>query len=400
MNSVPFEELFLAPLRNGVSYPSARRGNGVPMINMGEAFRFDRITDQECERVPLTDRERRQFLLGEGDLLFVRQSLKFEGAGKCIYVGVGREPRTWESHLIRVRLDPDKADSRYYYYYFRSPRGRLSIEAIIEQVAAAGVRGSDLRRLNVPYPCRGGQKRVADALSAIDDKIAVNDRIAEKTRILARTQFRAAQESVGSGDIELASVVEFLNRGVAPRYTEDRSQLCVLNQKCVRDGRVSLAPSRRTLSDKVPSEKLLGVHDVLVNSTGMGTLGRVARWTGQGSCTVDSHVTIVRFDPAKIDPVCAGFAMLDAEAEIESLGQGSTGQTELGRAQLSGLRITVPSKEHAARLRPVLDALENRGDSALAESLSLVQLRDTLLPKLMSGEIRVRDAEKVVEEVT
>jgi len=48
----------------------------------------------------------------------------------------------------------------------------------------------------------------------------------------------------------------------------------------------------------------------------------------------------------------------------------------------------------------VLDALESRGDSALEESDSLASLRDTLLPKLMSGEIRVREAEKVVEEMT
>jgi type I restriction enzyme S subunit len=92
--------------------------------------------------------------------------------------------------------------------------------------------------------------------------------------------------------------------------------------------------------------------------------------------------------------------MLNAELEIEALGEGSTGQTELSRAQLSGLRIPVPSRERAARLRPILDALESRSDSALEESRSLAELRDTLLPKLMSGEIRVRDAEKVVEDVT
>ena len=92
--------------------------------------------------------------------------------------------------------------------------------------------------------------------------------------------------------------------------------------------------------------------------------------------------------------------MLDNEPDIEALGQGSTGQTELRRAQLSALRITMPSKERSVALRPVLDALESRGDAALKESLSLAELRDTLLPKLMSGQIRVRDAEKVVEEVT
>jgi type I restriction enzyme, S subunit len=217
---------------------------------------------------------------------------------------------------------------------------------------------------------------------------------------LARASFRSRQADVHADDVELGTVVEFFSRGVAPRYTEDESQLRVLNQKCVRDGRVSLGPSRRTLAVKVPAQKLLKIHDVLVNSTGMGTLGRVACWTNPEAATVDSHVTIVRFNPAKIDPVCAGFAMLDAEPEIEALGEGSTGQTELSRAQLSALRIALPSSELSAFLRPVLDALESSGASALEESLSLVELRDTLLPKLMSGEMRVRDAEKVIEDVT
>jgi type I restriction enzyme, S subunit len=291
--------------------------------------------------------------------------------------------------------------SRYLYYWFKSTQFWNQADALKGQTDMADYLSlSDIQALEIRIPSLDRQDGIIEVLGSLDDKITANDRIAETTRALARVHFRAAQQFADPEDVNLASVVEFLNRGIAPRYTEDRSHLCVLNQKCIRDGRVSLAPSRWTLSDKVPSEKMLRVYDVLVNSTGMGTLGRIARWTRHEACTVDSHVTIVRFDPAKIDPVCAGFAMLDAETEIESLGQGSTGQTELGRAQLSGLRITVPSKERVAKLRPMLDALENRGDSALEESLSLAWLRDTLLPRLMSGEIRTRDAEKVVGDVT
>jgi restriction endonuclease S subunit len=257
-----------------------------------------------------------------------------------------------------------------------------------------------IRNVTVRIPGLNEQRAISMILGALDDKIAVNEAVSETTRVLARAYFRAAVESADAYDVELSSVVEFLNRGVAPRYTEDESQLRVLNQKCVREGRVNLTPSRRTLSDKVPDVKLLRMCDVLVNSTGTGTLGRLARWTRQEVCTVDSHITIVRFDAHKADPVCAGFAMLNAQSEIEALGEGSTGQTELGRTQLSAVRIIMPSRDRASRLRPVLDALESRGDSALEESDSLASLRDTLLPKLMSGEIRVRDAEKVVEEVT
>jgi type I restriction enzyme, S subunit len=300
--------------------------------------------------------------------------------------------------LVIARPNKD-VDQRFLCYAINTTAERYIAAHLVGAVQQHFNVGS-ARNLEILLPPFPEQREISSILGALDDKIAVNDRVAETTRTLARAHFRVAQESADPDDIDLASIVEFLNRGVAPRYTEDQSQLRVLNQKCVRDSRVNLAPSRWTITDKVPNGKVLRPHDVLVNSTGIGTLGRVARWTRYEACTVDSHVTIVRFDPAKVDPVCAGFAMLDAEPEIESLGQGSTGQTELGRAQLSGIRITVPSRESSAKLRPTLDALESRGDSALEESLSLAQLRDALLPRLISGEIRVRDAEKVVEDVT
>lgn len=291
--------------------------------------------------------------------------------------------------------------SRYLYYWFKSTQFWNQADALKGQTDMADYLSlSDVQALRIRIPSLDRQDGIIEILGSLDDKIAVNNRISEATRDLARTHFRFAQKSQDLEDVNLASIVDFLNRGIPPRYTEDRSQLRVLNQKCIRDGRISLAPSRWTLYDKVPSVKILRPNDVLVNSTGMGTLGRVARWTRKEVCTVDSHVTIVRFDPAKVDAVCAGFAMLGAEPKIESLGQGSTGQTELSRTQLADLRITVPSRELTIRLRSSLDALESRGDSALEESHSLAQMRDTLLPKLMSGEIRVRDAEKVVEDVT
>src|SRR5690606_41469815 len=126
----------------------------------------------------LSLREQQDFLLKEGDLLFARQSLTYEGAGKCSIVLPADRPRTWESHLMRARLNPFLADSRFYYYFFRSPQGRRLVESLIQQVAAAGIRGSDLRRLKVPFPSFAEQSAVGDVLYALDDKIAANARLA------------------------------------------------------------------------------------------------------------------------------------------------------------------------------------------------------------------------------
>ena len=61
----------------------------------------------------------------EGDLLFARQSLVLEGAGKCSWIKEVSEYTTFESHLIRVRLNPDVAVSLFYYYYFNSPQSPI-----------------------------------------------------------------------------------------------------------------------------------------------------------------------------------------------------------------------------------------------------------------------------------
>lgn len=368
------------------------------MVNMGEAFAYDVIRDQECELAPLTDAERIRFLLDEGDLLFVRQSLKYEGAGRCVYVGAGSGSRTWESHLIRARLNSKVADSRFYFYYFRSPRGRKNIETIVHQVAAAGIRGSDLQGLLVPCPPLREQEAMADVLCALDDKIAVNERIAATTRELGLALYVQSTHDGSSVEMTVESVAAALTRGVAPRYTDSSDELTVVNQKCIRDGRVNLELSRLTIREKVKPSKLLRINDVLVNSTGVGTLGRVARWTLEQDATVDSHVTIVRFDEVKVDPVCAGFAMLLAQPLIEAMGEGSTGQTELRRSQIGELPIVLPSHADQEHLRPKLDALEERADQARNESRTLAALRDTLLPQLMSGKLRVRDAERIVED--
>ena len=185
-----FADLFAVPSRNGLSRPKAVRGAGVSMVNMGELFAHSRIRDVAMERVPLSDAEAKRFLLEPGDLLFARQSLVASGAGKCVLFSGASEPVTFESHIIRVRLDHEQADPRFFFYFFNAPQGRDLIETIVEQVAAAGIRGSDLANLRVPSPPLDHQRRIADVLSNLDDVIDVNRAIAKTLFELAESLFR------------------------------------------------------------------------------------------------------------------------------------------------------------------------------------------------------------------
>lgn len=136
----------------------------------------------------------------------------------------------------------------------------------------------------------------------------------------------------------LGEVCSFLNRGISPRYLETGG-ICVLNQKCVRNHNVSFEPSRRhdVRTKKVGSDRLIQAGDVLVNSTGTGTLGRVAQLRENPSepTTVDSHVTIVRPTPGKFYPDFFGYMLIVIEDAIKEAGEGCGGQTEIARSVLA-----------------------------------------------------------------
>ncbi len=158
----------------------------------------------------------------------------------------------------------------------------------------------------------------------------------------------------------MGQVCAYLNRGLSPRYL-DAGGICVLNQKCVRDHRVDFGLSRRhdVGVKTVSPERLVRIGDVLVNSTGTGTLGRVAQLRHElpEPTTVDSHITIVRPNSDVFVPEFFGYMLISIEAQIQSGGEGCGGQTELARAVLADrFRVRFPvSKNEQRRIVAILD---------------------------------------------
>ena len=172
---------------------------------------------------------------------------------------------------------------------------------------------------------------------------------------------------------QLEQVADVVGRGISPIYIEDDGVL-VLNQKCVRDGRVLVEPARRhdALTRSIPSKKLLSGGEILINSTGVGTLGRTA-FVGKIDVpmTADSHVTIVR-TKSGFHPRWLGYAIRNLEPDIEALAIGSTGQTELGRSLVCGLPINVPPLAEQQAIAGVLGALDDKIESNQRQQSTLL----------------------------
>lgn len=192
--------------------------------------------------------------------------------------------------------------------------------------------------------------------------------------------------------VALADVAEIVGRGITPKYA-DSGDVVVVNQRCIRDGRLTFDSARKHDSSKrvVKSEKQLQVGDILVNSTGVGTLGRTAPVPAlTQATTADSHVTIVR--PAQdSDPRWMAYAVRFHESEIEAMAEGSTGQTELSRHRLAGLRLTAPPLVEQRAIAATLGALDDKIESnrravEVAEELAAARL-STGKRKVRVGDI-------------
>jgi type I restriction enzyme S subunit len=193
----------------------------------------------------------------------------------------------------------------------------------------------------------------------------------------------------GWKSLTLADVTSYINRGVSPKY-DDTSTSRVINQKCIRDNAIDLTKARLH-STTVPPDKRLVFGDILVNSTGRGTLGRVAQvYSPIEDATVDSHVTIVR--PSNNDSLdYLGFVVCHLQEHFDRNGTGSTGQTELPRSVIGETRIVFPSLEIQEKFSHVVRSQRMQGEVLSRKNDNLRTTRDLILPKLISGQLDVED---------
>ena len=286
------------------------------------------------------------------------------------------------------------------YYYLKSPQAMEFIKAHLRGTTQLYVPLATLREMPVPVPDEEEMNKIVAILRTLDDKIQcsikINDNLEQQAVALFKSWF--VDFSLFGGtvpenweDTTLENITTLITRGIAPKYS-DNSDQTVVNQKCIRNHTIDLSLAR-THTPKAINEKWLKFGDLLINSTGDGTLGRVAQvWFAPKALTVDSHVTIVR--PAREELIFyIGLWGILHEKEIESLHTGSTGQTELPRDRVKMLKLLLPDDSSLSRFNSIIAPMTSTIISNQEKNQKLANLRDTLLPKLMSGVIDVANVQ-------
>lgn len=301
------------------------------------------------------------------------------------------------TEYIVFRAIEGLSNEDYVYYLVCSPIVREpAIKSMVGSSGRQRVQTDVLKNLEICVPDLETQDKIGLILKSIDDKIALNTKINENLEQQAQAIFKSwfvDFEPFGGimpddwKERTLDSICDLIAKGITPKYTENSDQL-VINQKCVRNHQIDLSLARPHIPKKI-NEKWLKYGDVLVNSTGTGTLGRAAQVLFiPNNLTVDSHVSIIRASKQEY-VYFLGLWATSHEHDFEMLQTGSTGQTDLPRERLKQMQIILPSESILSSFSDVIKPIADIRIQKQQESQRLSLLRDTLLPKLMNGEIDV-----------
>jgi type I restriction enzyme, S subunit len=272
---------------------------------------------------------------------------------------------------------------RYLYYWFKSAQFWKQADARKGQTDMADFLSlADIQSLSIRVPSLEQQSGVVDVLGCLDDKITVNGKIASTLHQLAQAVF--AEAATGSDAVPLSAIAEVTMGSSPPGDTYNAAGIGLPFYQGTKD-----------FGDRFPSKRVwcaapvreAGSDDVLFSVR--APVGRVNRAVeacciGRGLAAISSTTA----SPSTLFHALA--AERDAWAPYESEG---TVFGAINQRELRFVRIRFP--RGVAQVEPVLAAIDARYKAAVMESLTLATLRDTLLPKLMSGELRVRDAEQI-----
>ena len=293
--------------------------------------------------------------------------------------------------------------SKFLYYWFQSYEGRKKFEALAKGTAQKAVPISGIKTLEIELPSLKSQKRIADILSAYDDLIENNRK---QIKLLEEAAQRLYKEwfvnlrfpghentkivdgvPEGWSKSMVSEVSAVLRRGISPKYNE-KARGIVINQKCIRQTIVSYDEAR-TQEKKYPAELEMMESDIVICSTGAGTLGRVGQiFEAKGNATLDSHVTLIRANE-KIGQQYLFWSLKMQQDYLMSAGKGSTNQLELSRETIGNCKILIPEQKIAEQAEKNFAAIHDKMKECSMRIARLREVRDLLLPKLMSGEVEV-----------
>ena len=348
------------------------------------------------------------------------------------YVALAKNPLS-TNQGFRSLVVRDTAVPEYLYYWLK-----LNTEELERHASGSTFRelsGSSLKEIRLSLPPLAEQRAIARVLGALDNKIELNERMKATLDEMARALFKSwfvdfdpvrakaegrqpagmdagadlfpdsfEDSSLGPipGEWGTATLEDVATVTPGRSYKSgelDDSNIALVTLKSVRRGGGYQERGLKPYTGPFRESQVLSVGDIVVATTdltqGAEVIGRAARVPTEpefDKLVASLDLAIVRPTEPSFDRLYLFEALRDGRFVDHALAfTNGTTVLHLGRDALRTYELVVPPEDVMARFVAAVAPIHELVDSNVSEARTLTELRDTLLPKLISGEVRVRD---------
>lgn len=397
-------------ISSGLSKPRNEFGFGYPFLSFKTIFDNSAIPRQLGELVNSTEKEREKCSIKRGDVFLTRTSETVNELGMSSVALRDYDMATFNGFAKRLRPKDKTLLPEFSVYLFRSQKVRSQIQMVSSLTTRASLNAEAIRRLNVIIPSIDEQKSIAKILSDLDVKIEINTQINSNLKAISQAIYKrwfvdfefpdengSPYRSSGGEmvDSELGKIpngwsvkpideiADFLNGLALQKYppNNDKDILPVIK---IRELKQGITDSTDMASSDIPSDYIVEDGDILFSWS--GSLD-VCIWGG-GKGALNQH--LFKVTSKEYEKWFYYHWIKYHLPEYQHIARGkATTMGHIQRKHLSASMVLVPKKEQLCLMDEIISPIIERVINNMIENERLIIIRDSLLPRLMSGRIRV-----------
>ena len=362
--------------------------DGTPIVTV-EHLGNKMFSEQNLPRVSNTDKNRlKKYVLKQGDIVFSRVG----SVDRCSYVDQKHDGWMFSGRCLRVR-PTSEIDSEYLYYYFCLEETKQFVRNISVGATMPSINTKLLGEVVVTFPELEQQKRISGILSAIDSKIEVNQKINDNLEQQAATYFQELFINNANPMWQISTISDlgtvvggstpsktkpeyYTNNGIAWITPKD---LSINKSKFISHGENDITE----LGLKNSSATVMPKDTVLFSSR--APIGYIAIASNEVT-TNQGFKSVIPY--SEIGTAFVYFFLKHSLPVIESAASGSTFK-EISGSAMKNIPAIIPDRNTLDQFNSFCAPIFAQQKILEEQNHSLAMLRDSLLPKLMSGAIDI-----------
>jgi type I restriction enzyme, S subunit len=343
------------------------------------------ITEEDAERLD-------KYLIREGDIVYSRRG----DVEKCAYISKKEDGWLCGTGCLRIRFKPDAISPKFCAYYLSSDEIKGWISGNAVGTTMPNLNSSILRRVPLIVPPLSEQKAIAQILSSLDDKIDLLHRQNKTLEAIAEILFRQWFIEEAQDDWEEVSLgslgIVITGKTPSTKATEYWGEnIDFVTPTDFRDYEKYAIKASRGLSieGKRKSKKILIPAGSILTTCIGSDMGKVV--ISVKECITNQQINSLTVTSDLVSTEYVYQCLRSIYPLLRSIALGGTTMPIINKTDFSNIEVLVPPKEKLIAFDKISSSLNSRILYNTAQAHIAENLRHTLLPKLMSGEVRVTE---------